>query len=114
MVRELLFGKRLNMKVTFISCTNPMMAELIGKEGTLGYSMTASFSFDAEDVSFDFRHGYITTSIISSITITEISFNCYEIKIQTRNSEYVFRKGELSDKKPLTKDEILAISSMMF
>jgi hypothetical protein len=94
------------MKVKFISTTNEMMQPIEGYEGTLGYSMTARFSFDAvEGTPFDFRHGYFTTSQINNINIHEISFNCFDIKITTNNSIYLFRHGEISDKPAWTKEE---------
>lgn len=101
------------MKCKFISSTNTYAQELIGKEVNLSYGMQCYFTFDTSDVSFDFRHGEFSTSLIRNINIEEISLACYKITIDTRNSQYVFQKGELSDKKPLTKDEIFALSQIM-
>lgn len=98
------------MKVTFKATSNTMMQELIGKEGELGYSMTARFSFAADDVSFEFRHGYFTTSQIANIRIEEVSRFCFLITIETNNSTYIFQQGELSDTKPFTKEEKLGIA----
>jgi hypothetical protein len=98
------------MKVKFISTSNSAFDELVGKEGTLGIDMVASFKFDAEaeDVSFDFRHGYMRTSQIENIKYDEISRFCYNIIIKTRNSVYIFQEGTKTDTPPLTKEEILA------
>lgn len=100
------------MKVKFISSTNSASAfeELQGKDGELSYSMTARFTFDNSDVSFDLRHGYFSTSYIKNIKIEEISFNCFLITIDTNNSQYVFQNGEFSDRKPFTNKEKLDIS----
>jgi hypothetical protein len=97
------------MKVKFISCTNQSFQELLGKEVDLTYSMTASMTFDTSDVSFDFRHGYASTSRIKNINIEETSRFCYLITITTDNSVYVFQNGEESDKLPHTKKEIFAL-----
>lgn len=98
------------MKVKFISCTNPYMQPIVGYNGTLAYSMTASFSFEAiEGTPFEFRHGYLSTSQIKEIKIEEVSYFCFDITITTNNSVYVFQHGEPSDKPPLSKEEKLDI-----
>jgi len=103
------------MKVVFIETTNQSAQCIVGKEVTLQYSLTASFQYDPTGLGFDYRKGTWGTSIIKSINIEEVSRNCYDITIATNNSKYVFRKGELSEKKPLTEDELLVIGmSMMF
>ena len=71
------------MKVKFISTTNSAFEELVGKELELSYGMTARFTFDASDVSFDFRHGYASTSQIKNINIIN---NCI-LKIKEQSSK---------------------------
>lgn len=95
------------MKVEFISTTNSLFEELIGKECELSIGLTANYKFDPEGCSFDFRHGYGRTSRIKQINYNEVSLNCYDIEIITNNSTYVFRHGTKTDKKPLTEEEKL-------
>jgi hypothetical protein len=93
------------MTAKFISTTNHLFEELVGKEVELSYGMTAKYTFDTSDVSFEFRKGYATTSQIKNININETSRFCYLITIDTANSTYVFQVGEESDKKPYTDKE---------
>ena len=97
------------MKAKLIKCSNPAMEEVLGRSGNLSLGLTVHFDFreDSEGVSFDFRRGELSTSIVRSIDIDEVSSGCYEITITTRNSIYVFQVGELSSKKPMTNEEIL-------
>lgn len=94
------------MKVKLLSTTNSGMKELEGKEGILSFTDVAYFTFDATDVSFDFRHGSIRTSLLSSVVFEETSRLCYKITVSTMNSVYIFQKGEESDLEPYTKKEI--------
>ncbi len=100
------------MQVTFIDTTNTAFKELKGAKGKLSLDFNFSFNF-SEDTdfqpSFDFRHGYMTSSPIESYTCTEITRNYFEIVINTKNTTYTFTKGEKSDKEPLTKEQILAM-----
>jgi hypothetical protein len=77
--------------------------------------MTFKFEFDEDYTpSFDFRHGYMTSSLIKEIIYEEVNLNYYHITIKTRNSEYVFSNGTKSDKKPLSDKEITDIAMMFF
>lgn len=98
------------MKVTLVSTTNSAVSSAVGKEGTLSLSNTAFFEFNAEGCDWDLRHGSFRTSQLLNITFNEISFNCFNITITTRNSTYVFREGAQSEKPPLTQEEILEAS----
>ena len=102
------------MNVKMISTTNSAFDELIGKKGTLKIDRTFNFNFseDMEGVSFDFRRGYMTSSAIETFTQVEVSMSCYELTINTSNSTYVFRDGELTDEKPYTKEQKLDIMMM--
>jgi hypothetical protein len=98
------------MKVKFIETTNKYAKELLDKEVDLTYDIKAYFSFDPIGCSFELRNGTWRTSEIKQILIDEISFRCFKISVITESSLYVFQKGELSDKKALTKDEKLGIA----
>jgi hypothetical protein len=98
------------MKVKFLRTTNSAFNELIGKEMELSIDMIASYTFNSDDCSFDFRHGRGRTSKIKSIIYDEISFGCTNIIIETNNSTYTFQHGEPSDKKPLSKEESLNLA----
>ena len=101
------------MKVKFLSTTNSAFDELIGKEMELSIGMVAHYTFDADDCSFDFRHGRGRTSAIREIQYNEISMGCTNISIITNNSTYIFQHGEPSDQKPWTKEEKLILSMSM-
>jgi len=101
------------MKVKLLSTTNPLAKCIIGKECELSYNLKAFFSFNADDLDFDYRKGTWTTSIIKNIKINEPSRFYYEIIITTDNSEYIFGHGTPSDVEPLTDDEKDAISLML-
>jgi len=90
---------------TMLSTTNSSFEELVGKTIKLSYDMMAYMEFDTEDVSHDFRHGYARTSRITTIKIDEVSRFCFDITITTRNSVYVFRKGEYSEMRAFTRME---------
>ena len=64
-----------------------------------------SMRFDPEGLDFDFRHGTAHTSRLEKVEYEEISLGCYKITATTQNSTYVYQFGELTDKKPLTKEE---------
>ena len=98
------------MKVKMITSTNSAFSPLFGVQMELNIEMVAYMSFNPEDVNdFDFRQGTARTSSIVQVHYLETSMNCYEITVETRNSVYTFQKGEPSDKKPLTKKEILEL-----
>lgn len=100
------------MKTILQSTTNKLAKCIVGRECDLSYSMNIFFTYNPEDLDFDYRKGEWRSSIIQNIKIEEISFGCFDITITTRSSEYVFRKGEFSDKPPLTDEERLAIQMM--
>lgn len=103
------------MKVKFLSTTNDLAECIVDQEVELHFEHTASFTFNPEGLEFEYRKGRWRTSQIQNINFNEISRDCYIITITTRNSEYVFQKGTLSDKKPYTDDEILGFQmAMMF
>ena len=70
------------------------------KEVKLHFEHTASFTFNPEGLGFEYRKGTWNTSFIENINFKETSRFCWIITIKTRNSEYIFQKGEKSDKNP--------------
>ncbi len=100
------------MKVKFISSTHSVSEELNGREGDLRIGMNATFMFEPIDVSFELRKGTWRTSQIKNIEYDEISMGCYNIVINTNNSEYVFQYGTPSDKEPFTDEERMALALM--
>lgn len=97
------------MKVTLIDTSNTDGKILIGKDGMLSVGLTASFSFNSDDMPFELRHGYWTTSWIEKMEITKPSLGCSDILITTRNSTYLFRHGKLTDKPMPSREEIDAV-----
>ena len=95
------------MKVKFVSTTNEMAEPIVGKECELDYLTKAHFEYDPTGLGFDYRKGEWHTSLIENINIREETLNYYIITIDTRNSQYIFSKGEISEKRPLTKEEII-------
>jgi len=106
------------MKVKFLSTTNNLAECIVGQEVELRYNDIAYFTFDPELIPvenrFDYRRGEWRTSRLLNINFKETSRFCYIITVSTRNSEYVFQKGEPSDDEPLTDDEIMGIQMAMF
>lgn len=114
------------MKVKFISTTNDMMKRLYGYQGELVIELKVKFTFklsedkDAYAREYDFwiqstNFGTFSTSVIEHIDYIEVSKNCWIIKIQTYNSEYIFEFGERTKEKPTGKRKRqLRALSMMF
>lgn len=104
------------MKVKFIESTNKAFKPLFGIEMDIDIQMHIWMSFDPEDMpeyDFDYRKGSARTGVIKSIQYNEIARFYYEIVVET-NSTYIFRQGKENTDKPYTKEEKLAIQSMMF
>lgn len=107
------------MKVKFVSTSNNLAQLIVGQTVKLSYDDVAYFSFDPELIEigkrFDYRRGEWRTSLLTNIKFEETSRFCYIITVSTRNSEYVFQKGEKTDESPLTEKEILALQmAVMF
>jgi hypothetical protein len=112
------------MEVKLIGSTHPLGEALVGVDVDLTIGMRLEFTFNpwkvepesdeegyvitnGEYYDFELRRGIYSTSQLKSIEFKEVSRNYFEITCKTRNSEYVFSKGEKSDEKPLSDDEIL-------
>lgn len=67
--------------------------------------LTISMKFNPEGLEFNFRHGTAHTSRLEKIEYEEISLGCYKIIATTQNSTYVYQYGEISERKPLSKEE---------
>jgi hypothetical protein len=103
------------MEVEFKKSTNENFKCLEGIKGKLNIDLIFYFDFTPiEGIPFELRHGRMRSSVIKSYTSEEISRNCYEIKIITNNSEYIFINGIYDQNTPpLTEDERLALLRLM-
>lgn len=64
-------------------------------------------------LSFDCRHGSFRTSHYHKIIRMEVSYLCFDYIIFTRNSIYVFREGEYSERPKMSDFERLQLMSYM-
>jgi hypothetical protein len=91
------------MKATLIKTDNDLFDFMIGMSGELSFTTHIKFYFEPNEITpFEMRRGNFRSSNIESMTQTEVSQNCIEIFIKTKNSIYVFEVGTRTNETPIS------------